>query len=484
MHANRVVTGLVFCAFLGALAYPHAALAQVSPELAAVVAKVKATYGGAKLTGLEYFGHDDEYRETFDGQGYTPDYDNFWVVKSQTRLDLKDQNGSYESWSDQYGRIMQFHTLTTDQGVAMIDYELGYYTLNPDANYYQSFGRNIRSSDTLLAYELVREANEKSLGEPVNYLGERHHQVILTLPESPPLHLYINDAGEIKRMHRIVGDSNQVVYVFENHNVWNGVRFAKEHRLYIDGALLFLTRNRTLVQRPMAADTFSLPAGLSEEPERVAFEEMTVIPLSDKLHHVGQTDFSAFYDAGNYIIGLGGYGGLRERFEAYQKDRGHNKPLRFQIPTHHHSDHIAGLADAFELGASVIVPERLKSRIMEDTAGANDDQVRAFEGRHTIDGLQLFTISTSHAEVLTLIYDPVSKTLFQSDHYAGFFKNVPNKLNRNSYTLYQGIKRLGLDVVNILSVHSGKIESWSVFEAAAKRYTGQECFMRRSICSS
>lgn len=484
MPANGTITSLLFCCLFGCLSYPPVAAAQGSAELNEVVAKVAASYGGDKLTSLTSFSHDDDYRETFDGQGYTPEYDNFWVVKSQTRLDLKNKRGSYESWSDQYGRIMQFHTLSTAQGVATIDYELGYYTVNPEANYYQSFGRNIRSSDTLLAYELVQPQNEKSLAAPVHYLGELHDQIVLTLPATSPLHLYVNQAGEIKRMHRDVGNDSQIVYVFENHSVWNGLRFAKEHRIYIDGSLLFLTRSRSLIQRPLDDDIFRLPGGLNQEPERVSFEETTVIPLSDTLHQVGQDNFSAFYDAGEYIIGMGGYGGLSERFEAYQANRGHNKPLRFQIPTHHHLDHTEGLADAIELGATLIVPERLKTKIMENTQGANDDQVRTFATSHTIDGLQLFTISTSHTEVLTVIYEPASKTLFQADHYAGFFKGVPTKINRNSYTLYQGLVGLGLDIENLLSVHSGKVEAWMQFERAAKRYTGQTCFMNRSICAA
>jgi len=227
-----------------------------------------------------------------------------------------------------------------------------------------------------------------------------------------------------------------------------------------------------------------LPAGLAREPERVTFDETTVIALSGALHHVGQENFSAFYDAGDYIIGLGGYGGVGARFEAYQKDRGHNKPLRFQIPTHHHLDHTEGLIDAIGLGATLVVPTRLKARIMENIEGVDEDQVRVFESNYSIDGLQLFTISTSHTELLTVIYDPVSKTVFQADHYAGFFKEEPTKVNRNSYTLYQGLKGLGLDIANVLSVHSGKVESWTAFEAAAKQYTGQECFMSRSVCSS
>ncbi len=482
MHIDRMITNWVLLICVSGLAFPCALVAQDASELAAVVAKVDARYG-SRLKHLDYFAHDDEYRETFEGQGYTPDYDNFWVVRSQTRLDLKNRQGSYESWSDQYGRIMQFHTLSTGQGIATIDYELGYYTLNPEADYYQSFGRNIRSSDTLLAYELVQEDNKKSLAESVNYLGERHEQVILELPATPPLHLYINSAGDIKRMHRTLDNGTQLVYVFENHQAWNGLRFAKEHRIYIGGSLLFLTRDRTLLERqPAAADGFRLPQGLTQEPERFALEAMTVIPLSDRFHHVGQDNFSAFFDAGDYIIGLGGYGGLNHRFEAYQKDRGHNKPLRFQIPTHHHSDHTEGLADAIALGATLIVPERLKNRIMQDIQGVDEDQVRAFESTHVVDRLQLFTISTSHTEVLTVIYDPDSKTLFQADHYAGFFKDVPNRVNRNSYTLYQGLKQLELDIANILSVHSGKVEPWVTFEAAAKRYAGQTCFMNRTVC--
>lgn len=452
-------------------------------QLMDIVNKVEMAYGGEKLTSLENFAYEDEYRETYPGQGYTPEYDELWEVRARLYHDLKNERGSGEGWGDQYGRIMQFQTQSVDGGIASIDYEQGTYRILPaDTNYYQMFGRNIRASDTLLAFELVRERNKKTLAEPVNYLGKVHQQIILELPESPPLHLYINAAGHIKRMHRTYTNGDEVIYIFENQNIWNGITFAKEFQLFINGDFLVMTTNRNLLQGPIPESVFKLAEGLEPEPELFTTEEMTVTALSDKLHHVGQEDHSPFYDAGDYIIGLGGYGGLKERFEAYQKNRGHNKPLRFQIPTHHHTDHTAGLTDAIELGATLILPERLKAKIMADTENATDDQVRAFKDKETIDGLELYTISTPHTEILTVIYEPESKTLFQADHYGGFYKDRPNKLNRNSYSLYQGLKALNIDIKNILSAHVGKVEAWSAIENLAKDYVDTPCHFNRPVC--
>ena len=451
-------------------------------QLTDIVNKVAIAYGGDKLRNLKTFAYEDEYRERYPGQGYTPEYDNFWEVRARMYHDLINEKGSGESHTEMYGRIMQFHNHSVDDGIAYVDYEQGIYRMLPDANYYQIFGRNIRASDTLLAFELVRERNQKSYVGPVNYLGKVHQHIILELPETPPLNLYVNSSGHIKRMHRTYTNGDEVVYVFENQNIWNGITFAREFQLFINGEFLVLTTNRKLLQGPIPAGTFKLATGLEPEPELFTTEEMTVIPLSAKLHHVGQEDFSAFYDAGDYIIGLGGYGGLKERFEAYQKELGHNKPLRFQIPTHHHTDHTAGLVDAIELGATLLLPERLKTKIVADTEGANDDQVRTYQTKETIAGLEIYTFSTTHTELLSVIYDPASKTLFQADHYGGFFKNRPNKLNKNSYSLYQGLKTLNLDIENVLSIHVGKVEKWSAIEAVAKDYVDTDCHFNRPVC--
>ncbi|MBX2849162.1 MAG: MBL fold metallo-hydrolase [Acidiferrobacterales bacterium] len=451
-------------------------------QLSDIIYKVEKAYGGDKLRNLKYFGYEDEYRERYPDMGFAPEYDNFWEVKARMYHDLINEKGSGESYTEMYGRIMQYHNQSVDDGIAYIDYQQGVYRMLPDANYYSMFGRNIRASDTLLAFELVRKRNKKILAEPVNYLGKEYQQVILELPESPPLYLYINEDGLIKRMNRTYTNGDDVIYVFENHSVWGGISYAREFQLFINGEFLVITTNRKLLLGTAPKDTFKLAKGLEPEPELFTTEEMTVVPISEKLHHVGQEDYSSFYDAGDYIIGLGAYEGFKVRFEAYQNELSHNKPLRFVIPTHHHANHLAGLSDAIEMGATVLIPDRLKEKVMLDFKNISEEQIRTFNKNETLDGLQLYTLTTPNTIVLTVIYDPQSKTLFQAEQYGGFFKNQPNKLTRNSYALYQGLKALSLDIENLLSVYVGKVEKWDDIESAAKNYTHTDCYFKRDVC--
>ena len=448
--------------------------------------QVSSAYGTEALGDLRSMYFLDEYRETYRGQGYTPGYDDFWVIHAETTLDLGSQRGSYESWSDQYGRIMQFHTLTTRDGIVNIDYETGYFSSNAQATFYQSFGRNFRASDTLLAYELIKPDSQLERLDDRIYLGRLHKHVALTVPASPPLHLYIdNETGYIRRMHRSLPNGVEVVYVFENYRKHRGLLFANEYRVFIDGELLLVTRDRkvnTNLETTSLDNTFRLPPGLASEPERIQFDDMRVEAVSNKLHHVGQDDHSSFYDAGEFIIGLGGYGGLRERFEAYQQALGHEKPLRYQLATHHHSDHTAGLAEAAELGAKIVLPNAIRHKVQRDHPTIADAHIITYEKYHQLHDLQMHVVSTSHAETMTVIYVPEAKTLFQEDHYVRAFRDMPGVITRNSYTLYQAVRTLNLDIDKLLSVHVGHIESWTEFSRNARDYDHATCFHSRPLC--
>ncbi|MEM9314752.1 MAG: hypothetical protein AAGA95_09005 [Pseudomonadota bacterium] len=448
--------------------------------------KVSIAYGRKALDGLRSMHFVDEYRETFRGQGYTPGYDDFWVIHAETIIDLATGRGSYESWSDQYGRIMQFHTLSTPAGVANVDYETGFYSIDAEATYYQAFGRNLRASDTLLAHELVKPDSElERFGDRV-YLGRLHSHVALTVPASPPLHLYIDaETGYIQRMHRSLPNGVDIVYVFENHRKHNGLVFAREYRVFIDGELLLVTRARKVSTNLDAAaldSAFALPDGLQAEPERIQFDGMQVVAVSDRLHHVGQNDFSSFYDAGDYLIGLGGYGGLKERLDAYWQKLGHEKPLRYQLATHHHSDHTAGLAEAAELGAKIVLPEAISAKVRSDHPSLRTEQLIGYTDFYELDTLQMHVFSTSHAETMVAIYVPEARTLFQEDHYVRMFKSTPGAITRNSYTFYREVAKLNLAVEKLLSVHGGHVEAWREFASSASAYAPSTCFRNRPLC--
>ena len=77
--------------------------------------------------------------------------------------------------------------------------------------------------------------------------------------------------------------------------------------------------------------------------------------LSDNIYLAGQDwGFSVFLDAGNYFIGTGGYEDLGLRLAAVQKLVGNDKPLKYQVVSHHHIDHLEGMKEANELGGQFI----------------------------------------------------------------------------------------------------------------------------------
>jgi glyoxylase-like metal-dependent hydrolase (beta-lactamase superfamily II) len=50
----------------------------------------------------------------------------------------------------------------------------------------------------------------------------------------------------------------------------------------------------------------------------------------------------------------GCYPGLQARLERFNSERENDKPLPYQVVTHHHCDHLGGIAEAVAAGARLV----------------------------------------------------------------------------------------------------------------------------------
>ena len=449
-----------------------------------IITKVIKAYGGEKLSSLRSFRIEDKNMETYPGQGFTPDYTDFWDTRSIIQLDLINQRGDFETWGDQYGRILHFRGITTQDSATSIDYWNQTFENVSEFTFYQRHGGNIRFSDTLLAYELAKATNKSEYLGTVNYRGMPHHHIQLEMPESPPLSLYVGMQDfMIKRMHRIL-PTLEVFYLFDNHAQKNGISFAKDFRFFYDSDFILSTVKREIFVNKLTNDAFTTDNAVKVAPEAFDNSEAIVNKLSDNAYHLGTENFSAFVDAGDHIIGIGGYGGLKDRFEAYQKEVSNNKPLRYQVVTHHHTDHMEGLSEAYALGATLVMSENIVDNVKDVVDGLSDERIITYENQDTFGPIELHEVSTSHSEFNTVTYIPEAKALFQADHYGGFLANGPSPATRSSYSLKQELDKLNLDIEKILSVHSGKVETWSDYASSMSQYDPNPCRLNRPICAN
>ena len=103
-------------------------------------------------------------------------------------------------------------------------------------------------------------------------------------------------------------------------------------------------------------DVFELDEGLEVEGERVDVSEMLVNKISDDVYHIGQNiGFTLFVNTSDGVVAAGGYPALTARYDRFKEESGVHKPLRYQIVTHHHNDHV---------GANLALKKRFKLEIL------------------------------------------------------------------------------------------------------------------------
>jgi len=164
---------------------------------------------------------------------------------------------------------------------------------------------------------------------------------------------------------------------------------------------------------------------------------------------------------------------IRERFPA--------KPIRYVIPTHHHLDHSGGIRAFMAAGATVVTPFSAKEFYRFVAKASHTRQpdslernkravvIESFGGgpRVLTDGnrrVEVYPLSTSHAEDLVVVYLPAEKMLIEADHISprnGQVRAAP--LVKEFVT---SLDKLNLDVGTIVGIHGDSASLQSARTAA------------------
>lgn len=454
------------------------------PKLAAIIDKVKIAYGGRKLENLKSVRVQTDRGLAWPGQGQTADFVEFISDVSDFQVDLINKRASRERWVDQNGGVYHTRQVSApDGGVAYINYNTGTYTVAEDAGFHLSFGVELTGTDTLIAYSMVTDAHEIILEEPAYYRGKWHDRVTMKIASTNPASTaYIErDTGLIVRFEvKLRNDTWNAV--FDHHKTSQGVTYASERMDYRGHEMVQTDPNRIHTFNKVRWSKLKIEDDLKTPPEAVDTSEMTVDKVSDTVHNVGQEDYTVFIDAGEYIIALNPYGGLKDRFDAYQKDTGHTKPLRYAITTHHHEDHLSGVDEASALGATILGTPMTIQVLKGDPDNA-EVKMQTLETRDSVGPLKTYTVPTSHAVEYALIYIPDGNIIYQDDLFIPSVKGGLSFVNQSGLVFQDRVSELGLDVDIVLSGHSRKAEKWSDFEAAASQVKlGDICPRNREIC--
>ena len=157
-----------------------------------------------------------------------------------------------------------------------------------------------------------------------------------------------------------------------------------------------------------------------------------------------------------------------------------DKPVRYGVLTHHHSDHVPGAADYAAQGAT-LVTFRENEDVVRNAVGKGEAQFEFVEHRMSLsDGertVELYDIGpTPHAEQLLVAYLPKEKILFEADHFPQPRTGPLPPAVPATVAFAEALAELDLDVDRIVGAHSPRIgrlaELKAVVESASAVTTG------------
>lgn len=161
------------------------------------------------------------------------------------------------------------------------------------------------------------------------------------------------------------------------------------------------------------------------------------------------------------------------------------KPIRFVVNTHQHFDHSGGLRTYVAEGSTIVThklnqayykkvwatphainPDRLALSNKPAKFKTFDDKLVLNDGNRSIEIHQI--AGSGHNDAFALVYLPAEKILVEADAYtpAAAGAALPTKANPYNVNLYDNIKRLNLDVVQIAALHGPRITTLDDLRAA------------------
>lgn len=473
-----------------ALLASAAAIALIGPANAgeredALIAKVTAAYGGKKLQNLRSIRITDSVKNIGFGQGWSSEYIELAPLEQDVQIDLRTKRMHGEFYGNSPAGGFHNVALATEDGVTAINYLAGTFGPGAAPDFYAAAGATVRTSDTLLAYELQSRADSAQYLGTENFFGLPHEKISFDYPGSPPLLLYVDSqTGFIRKMTRET-QFGALTYQFPEQITINGLAYAPGFDFYVGPDAISISSSREVSFNGVRDSVFDLDPSLSPAPEAIDTTEMSVAEIADGLHLVGSgIGYSLFAATDDGVVGVGGYGGLEDRYNAYLEAAGHQKPLTHQIVTHHHTDHLAGMTEAFNLGATFISPAGAVTNLRDNVADEiPDGRLQTVKDTASAGPFKIYVVTTSHVEEMALAYHPASKTLFQVDHYNTTQVDGFAPGNIGTASLKSAIDDLGIEVDVVLSGHGPVSVRWADFMRIASEVSTDPCPSRREICN-
>ncbi|MEP5764156.1 MAG: MBL fold metallo-hydrolase [Halieaceae bacterium] len=469
------------------------AIAADEPEqLDTLIDQLAAAYGGDAFAGISGYQITERYMAPASGQSWSPALVDIGRVNQQLVHDLDSGKLYFENWFVGRAGVAPAITVVNGDDAWAVNLRNQSYGAAASADPYVIAGGTMRTTDTLLARELLKSREQAEYLGGSLFMNRQHAMVKMPFPQSPDLTLYIDtETHLISRMTRDNPQLGLLDYVFNDHRVENGIARAGRVDFSVAGDPNLIGADREISFRAAATNNriFELPTGLEREGERIVDTEMQVNRLAANVYHVGQNGgYSIFVDTGSEVIACGGYAGLSQRFDRFQSESGSHRPLRYQVVSHHHQDHLGGVDEALSLGATLVTVEGNIEPIL-DVSKLKPESGRflTVNQRMTLGSgkgrVELYDVSTVHANSNLLFYVPATRTLFMADHFGTPYAEGVPVASRNTVSMEEALQPLDINFNKVVTAHGARVFSSRDFTSSVKAFRDYDCPEDRPLCS-
>lgn len=450
------------------LLFSTSAQSEESEKKDAIIAMVVGAYGGEKFAQMRAYKVMDKYKSFRYGQSYRPDSVDMISNHAATTVDFEGNRKDFR-WI----RGFKDDFFTHHQ---MFDGALGYRIEHAESSWRISesisFNRADRFHslflDTHLAKMISQPNADISVKKPTHRHGKTFEVLEINSANAPKLTVYVNaENGFIVKMVRPSWRPDMgFEYHYENHVKQNGITYATDFYVTRSGDPYYVSTQREVqfdldVASMEFRKYFRVPKEYVQDKRSVDYSSMTVTALSTNLYLVGKEwGFSVFYEAEDYFIATGGYEGLTDRLQAVNEFVGKNKPLKYQIVTHHHIDHLGGAEEAVALGAKFItVKSNIPSiQLMLDEPVAESRFITFEDETSMLNGkVKILDFPNEHANHSLISYFTDEKVIFSADLFisrqeAGAPQGYPGLID-----FKQAIESAGFEPQLFAASHSGRV---------------------------
>ena len=290
-----------------------------------------------------------------------------------------------------------------------------------EPDYDTQSGPFIRITPALLMKQLqARRGQSNWLGE-TEVDGRKHDVLTLVMAVGPALALYIDQESHmLTRMERVLPPFGQVEYRFLDYEDIDGIPFNMKFRLLVNGESNLDVDNVETVVNGSLDEYLGVPEGL-EKVAAIEPDELGVNEIADGVFLVGgNATYSLFVEMPDYLVAVGGTQIVPDALQAL-RDKGMEKPVKYGVITHHHSDHVPGAATYAAEGAIVVAPAAHEAVVRE--AAGRDAAKFEFVTEHMTIGsgartVEVYNIGpTPHSEHILMAYVPDAGVIFEADHF-------------------------------------------------------------------